>query len=217
MLDWDKINTVFLDMDGTLLDLHFDNYFWREYVPLHYARKNEVDLQAAKDELFPLFRQVEGTMNWYCIDYWSDVLSLDIAALKREIRHLIRIHPFVIEFLKKMQASHHRVVLLTNAHQKSLVLKMEITQLEPHFDRVICAHDLGLPKENRKFWDKLKQMEPFEKENTLLIDDSISVLESARDYGLGYLVAVSDPDSRSETRSISQFKAIRNFSEIMPA
>ena len=26
MINWQQIDTVFLDMDGTLLDLHFDNY-----------------------------------------------------------------------------------------------------------------------------------------------------------------------------------------------
>ena len=32
-LDWTSIDTVLLDMDGTLLDLRFDNWFWQEHVP----------------------------------------------------------------------------------------------------------------------------------------------------------------------------------------
>ena len=41
MIDWNAINTVLLDMDGTILDLHFDNYFWKEYVPQKYAEKTQ--------------------------------------------------------------------------------------------------------------------------------------------------------------------------------
>ncbi|HBT55971.1 MAG TPA: haloacid dehalogenase, partial [Pseudomonas sp.] len=33
MLNWNAIDTVLLDMDGTLLDLHFDNHFWLEHMP----------------------------------------------------------------------------------------------------------------------------------------------------------------------------------------
>lgn len=30
---WQEVDTVLLDMDGTLLDLAFDNYFWQTLVP----------------------------------------------------------------------------------------------------------------------------------------------------------------------------------------
>ena len=43
MIDWDSIDTVLLDMDGTLLDLHFDNYFWTEHLPDIYSRKHQLD------------------------------------------------------------------------------------------------------------------------------------------------------------------------------
>jgi 5'-nucleotidase len=32
-LDWNNIDTVLLDMDGTLLDLAFDSQFWLQDVP----------------------------------------------------------------------------------------------------------------------------------------------------------------------------------------
>jgi putative hydrolase of the HAD superfamily len=34
------IDTVLLDMDGTILDLKFDSHFWRELVPTKYAAAN---------------------------------------------------------------------------------------------------------------------------------------------------------------------------------
>jgi len=216
MLSWPAIDCVFLDMDGTLLDLNFDNHFWQEHVPLRYAERLGGDVQRAKDELFPRFRRVEGTMDWYCIDYWSRELDLDIALLKQEVAHLIAVHPHVSEFLHALRNKGKRIVLVTNAHHKSLTLKMERTQLRGHFDRVVCAHDLGRPKEDPGFWAELALHEPFIPQRTLLIDDSLPVLRSAQGHGIAHLCAIRQPDTCGPLRDISEFPAIAGFQEIMP-
>lgn len=216
MIDWNNISTVLLDMDGTLLDLHFDNYFWKQHVPLRYAEKNQLHIEDAHDILIPKFRSAEGTMNWYCVDYWSDQLDLDIAQLKAEIDHLIAVHPHVIEFLEATQAAGKHVALVTNAHQKSLMLKMDRTALTHHFDDIICSHDFGLPKEEPEFWEKLKQTLDYDKNTTLLVDDTLSVLRSARDYGIQHLLAVLNPDSQAPQRNTEEFQAIRDFRDITP-
>ena len=169
MIPWHEIDSVFLDMDGTLLDLHFDNHFWREHVPLRYAEKHHIDIAAAKSELVPRFRLKEGTMDWYCVEYWSRELELDIADLKQEIHHLIAVHNHVEEFLERTRAAGKRVVLLTNAHAKSLDLKMEVTGLTTAFDALICAHDIGYPKEDPRFWPLLEQDESFDNHDSHLI------------------------------------------------
>ena len=152
MLPWHEIDTVFLDMDGTLLDLHFDNHFWREHVPLRYAERHNLDLDQARELLYRKFRLKEGTMDWYCVEYWSRELELDIVDLKQEIHHLIAVHDHVEDFLRRPRAARKHVVMLTNAHIRSLDLKMEITGLTREFDRLVCAHDIGYPKEDPRFW-----------------------------------------------------------------
>ena len=216
MIDWSHINTVLLDMDGTLLDLNFDNHFWREHVPLRYAEKYQLDIEAAKQELFPKFRNAEGTINWYCVDYWSEQLGLDIVMLKEEVDHLIAVHPHVIEFLDRLkQLGKHRA-LVTNAHHKSLMLKLERTALHHHLDDIICSHEFGVPKEDTNFWHKLQTKLPFDKQHTLLVDDSLPVLRSAHTYGIEGLLAVTKPDSQSPQREVDEFQAIYDFSDIMP-
>jgi len=216
MIDWQQVRSVFLDMDGTLLDLNFDNYFWQHHVPQRYAEKHGLGLDAAKAELYPRFRRVEGTIDWYCVDYWTEQLGLDIALLKQEVDHLIAVHPHVTEFLDQVRAAGKRVVLVTNAHQKSLDLKMERTRLRGHFDRIICAHQFGLPKEEVSFWQRVQEVEPYEPGHTLLVDDNLAALRSARRYGIAWLLAVLKPDTRSPERDVAEFDAIRHFSEIMP-
>ncbi|WP_428610370.1 GMP/IMP nucleotidase [Sedimenticola sp.] len=216
MMDWNQIDTILLDMDGTLLDLHFDNYFWLEHVPRRYAESSGCSLEEAKEELGGRYRSIEGTLEWYCVDYWSRELGLDIALLKAEVDHLIAVHPHVVDFLEAVRALGKRVVLVTNAHQKALALKMERTKLHGYFDAVICSHDLGLPKEKREFWGRLQQVEAFDPLRTLFVDDSLSVLESARDYGISNLIRVLKPDTRGPSRESEGFMAIDDFSAILP-
>ena len=216
MINWDNINTVFLDMDGTLLDLHFDNHFWREHVPLRFAELNQLDIDSAKQHLFPRFRKVEGTMQWYCVDYWSDELGLDIAELKAEVKHLISIHPHVTDFLDAVRATGKHVALVTNAHMKSLNLKMQQTQLGGHFDNIVCSHDYGLPKENPQFWQRLHDKFPFSEAGTLLVDDSLPVLRSAKTHGIAHLLAVLQPDTKAPQKDVQEFNAINSFDDIMP-
>jgi len=216
MLDWSRIDTVLLDMDGTLLDLHFDTHFWTEHVPCRYAEKHGISLEAAKAELYPRMRAVEGTMSWYCLDYWSRELALDIPLLKLEVEHLIAVHPYVVEFLDAVRAASRRVILVTNAHMRSLELKMERTRLGGHFDAVVCSHHYGMPKEQPRFWERMRADTPFEPERALLVDDSLAVLRSARDYGIRHLRAVHRPDTRQPPREIREFDAIHTFRDIMP-
>lgn len=216
LVDWTEVRTVLLDMDGTLLDLHFDNTFWREHVPLRYAQRHGIDLEEARAHLLDRYRAVEGTMQWYSVDYWTDELGLDIVALKRELEHLIGMQPHAVEFLEHVRDSGRRLVLVTNAHAQSLALKLARTDIGPHFDLIVCAHDLGLPKESTAFWDLLSKREPFDPATTLLVDDNLSVLRAARTWGLRRLLAVHRPDSHAPRRDVGGFPAIESFRDIMP-
>lgn len=215
-LIWSRIQTVLLDMDGTLLDLRFDNHFWRELVPVRYAERHGLPLARARAEVAARTRLVEGTLAWYCLDHWSRELALDIATLKREIAHLIAVHPHVVEFLNALRAAGKRVVLVTNAHPRSLALKMEKTRLAGHFDVIVCAHDLGLVKEQPEFWPRLREREPFEPTATLLVDDNLVILRTARAQGIAYLVSVLRPDSADPPKPSGEFLAIHDFSELLP-
>jgi putative hydrolase of the HAD superfamily len=215
VINWQKIETLLLDMDGTLLDLRFDNHFWKEFVPLRFAEKEGLSIEEAKTHLIPRFKSKEGTLDWYCLDYWSDSLQLDIVGLKAELAGLITVLPHVTEFLEKMKQSPHRVLLVTNAHRDSLDLKMAKTGLQPFFDELISSHDFGLPKEHVGFWQRLQAEQGFVKHATLLIDDSLAVLNSARQYGIKHLVSVSRPDSGMPKRDISDFPAVEDFRELM--
>jgi putative hydrolase of the HAD superfamily len=216
MIDWNAIDTVFLDMDGTLLDLHFDNHFWLEHVPRRYADARGLSLAAAKADLLPRYRDLQGTLEWYCVDHWSQALGLDIALLKAEVEHLIAVHPHVLDFLGALAAAGKRRVLVTNAHQKSIELKMRKTPLAGQLEHILCSHDLRAAKESPDFWPRVQAIEPFDPQRTLFVDDSLPVLRAAQDYGFRWLLAILAPDSTQPPRRCDEFDAIRDFSALLP-
>lgn len=216
LVNWNEIHTVLLDMDGTLLDLYFDNYFWQHYVTEQYARRRACSFAEAESFLRERFHREQGTLNWYSVDYWSDELDLDISALKYEIRHLIRPRDTTIAFLDQLKRHHAQVLLVTNAHPRSLELKMEETGLGEYFDALVSSHDLHKPKEDPAFWGVLARQHPFDPQRTLLIDDSLSVLHSAQQHGIRWLLSIARPDSQGQERDTAPFPALHSFDDIMP-
>jgi putative hydrolase of the HAD superfamily len=217
MIDWQHIDTVLLDMDGTLLDLQWDNYFWQHYVPRRYAEIHRVDADESHRSINRQIDAIRGTLSWYCVDHWSDTLNLDVAALKREIQHMIRVRPFVEDFLTRLADSEKRVVLVTNAHRKALEVKLSRTGIDRWFDELVVSHDFRVPKEALEFWHRLHALHPFDPQRTLLIDDNESVLDAARRYGIAHLLTLLQPDSAEDKRLETRFPGIHHFDEIMPA
>jgi putative hydrolase of the HAD superfamily len=214
-VDWEKIDTVLLDMDGTLLDLNYDNHFWLDYVPACYAAKHELSDEAAHEQLMARYSEVHGSLDWYCIDFWTRELGLDIVELKREIADKISIRPEVEDFLSWLNHNGKRVVMVTNAHPGSLKLKMEKTELHVHFDRLIDSHALGMAKEQEGFWDKLHETEPYNPARTMLIDDNLSVLECAERYGIAHCYGILQPDSQKGTMDSDRYHLIDRFSDLL--
>ena len=213
-LDWQRIDWVLLDMDGTILDLAFDNYFWRELVPQRYAEARNLSLADAEAELHPKFRAVQHTLPWYCTDYWSEVTGLDMAALKRDIRERIRPMPGAVAFIDAVRRSGRALWIATNAHRDSWQLKLEHTGLRERFDRVVSSHDFGYPKEDLRFWDALQRKFPFDPARTLFVDDSMPVLSAAQAWGIAQVVGIRRPDSGHPGRPIPAIPSVETLSEL---
>ena len=214
MINWDEIETVLLDMDGTLLDLHFDNFFWQEYLPEYWGQLNGMDIDAANIALMAKFKSMEGTLAWYCLDYWSDELQLDVFKLKYDVEHLIKTRPNAEKLLSRLNEMGKDVVLVTNAHEKILEVKMDKTGLKKYFNLVISAHALGSPKEHQAFWESLSNSFQFSPKKTLFIDDSLVVLQAAQDYGIGHLLSIAKPDSHQPARTSMEVFPINDFREL---
>ncbi len=213
-VDWSKIQTVFLDMDGTLLDLRFDTEFWTKTVPHRYAQEHGVSVEDARAYLNPIHQRESGHLNWYCLDFWSKTMGFDVVELKEQHASGIGWRPEAENFLRRLRASHCHVVLLTNAHPETLRIKLEQLALEHWLDAIYTSHGFGAPKEYRDFWERLQVHHPFEPTATLFIDDSESVLASAEAYGVSHLITLRQPDRSQAARSVTTYPAVLHFDEL---
>lgn len=214
MLNWSEISTVLLDMDGTILDLHFDNHFWLEYFPRRYSENHGISLEQAKEKLIGHYQELTGTIEWYCLDYWTEFTQMPIPLIKREVQHLIQLREDADEFLTALKQSGREVILVTNAHPDALSLKIERTQLDKYFDVLYSTHEFGVVKESQQLWQKLQAKQDFTLESTLFVDDSIPVLKSAKKYGIKHILAVENPDSKKPANVIEEFTSISDFRQL---
>ena len=212
-----EIKYVLLDMDGTLLDKYFDDYFWEHLLPEKYAEKKNISFGKAKEELLARYRKHEGTLNWSDIDFWSSEVEIDIPALKEQIHHLIEVHPHVEEFLKMLRRHRKKIFLVTNAHYKVMDIKLRKTELGRYFDATITSFEIGHAKEQIEFWEKAGRRLGFEKEQSLLIDDTEAVLKTARRFGIRYILYKSYASSKAAKGTSVSFPAIDDFQQLMPA
>lgn len=212
-----EIRYILLDMDGTLLDKYFDDYFWEHLVPEQYAEKHRITFGKAKEELLSKYKAHEGTLNWTDIDFWSRELRIDIPALKEQIKHLIEVHPHVEEFLKLAKRRRKKVYMVTNAHYKVLDLKLRNTAIGRYFDHCITSFEMGYPKELPQFWRNVEKRLHFEKDRTLFIDDTIEILRTARAYGIKHLLLKTRANSKKKEAATDEFPVLRDFSELLDA
>jgi 5'-nucleotidase len=214
-LDWSVIDTVMLDMDGTLLDQRFDNWFWRELIPDRYAQARGISQPEAAALLAPKFQAVMGTMRWYCIEYWSEELGLDIAGIKRATLDQVDFLPGAQEFLSKLELRGKRRVLVTNAHPLTLAIKNEQVRLSAYFDACYSTHSFHAPKEDAAFWPRFNALERFVPQRTLFVDDSIAVLDAAHSFGIAHLRAVRLPDSAGPAQDTGHYTAVDGVADLM--
>lgn len=214
-VNWQKIDTVLLDMDGTLLDKYFDDYFWEKHVPKVYAEKHQLSAEEAEAALLAKYRSVENTLQWTDLHYWTDRLDLDIPQLKKDIQQMIQVHANAVPFLQFIRNTGKKLCLVTNAHSITLEIKLARTDIGKYFDVIVCSEEVGEAKEKVSFWKKLENHIHFDRETTLFADDTEKVLHSARTYGIEHLIHVAKPSSRLPVKYSREFQSISDFGELL--
>ena len=218
-IDWQNIDTVLFDMDGTLLDLHYDNYFWLHYLPKQYARLKNWHEDKARSFLENKIRNQLGTLNFYCIDYWSDQLQIDIVALKYEVQNRIQFLPYAEKLLSAVNTLPAQSLIVTNAHRKTLAVKDATINISSYVDEVYASHDFGIPKEDPEFWQQFAKAFSFDPSRTVFVDDNEQVLASAATYGIRHLIMPLNPDSQRPAQTIRQpecYTGIQSLAELIP-
>ena len=210
-IDWDSIDTVLLDMDGTLLDLHFDYHFWTVHLPKKYCQIHHADLSEITRYIASRLEEKQGQLEWYSTDYWSDQFQLNIIKAQEDIKHLISERAQALEFLNQLGDMQKKRILITNSDRPSIQLKFANCKIEPLLDEVISSHDYQAAKEQQKFWHYLQGNIDFNPDTTIFIDDSEAVLDSAQQFGIKHLLSIKEPISSQLRQADSKYPMVENY------
>ena len=211
----ERCETLMLDMDGTILDLAFDNYVWLDLVPRRYAAANNLSFEVAREALLERYRAIQGNLEWYCLDHWNERLGIDVVKIHHDVTYRIGYLPGALGFLQSIVGREKRVLLVTNSHPDTLHLKDAVTGLADYFDGVYSSHSYGHPKESQAFWHALREEVDFDVGTTLFVDDSQPVLRSAREFGVEMLVTVTRPDTSKPVRRDSEFLGVESVGDLL--
>ncbi|HEX4503573.1 MAG TPA: GMP/IMP nucleotidase [Scandinavium sp.] len=214
---WHEVDTVLLDMDGTLLDLAFDTHFWQQLVPETFGAQNGMSLQEARERISQEYHAVQHTLNWYCLDYWSERLGLDICAMTTAQGPHAILREDTVPFLDALKACGKRRILLTNAHPHNLAVKLEHTGLASHLDLLLSTHTFGYPKEDQRLWQAVAEETTLDPHKTLFIDDSEPILDAAALFGIRYCLGVTNPDSGVAEKQYQRHPALNDYRRLIPA
>ena len=211
------IECLLIDMDGVILDNAYDNDFWQNQIPEVIADSKGIGFDDAKRLAIQIFNYKKNTKDWYDVDYWSNMLNIDIEAQKRSEKSFSRISLYdgVIDTLNVLK-NKTKMILITNAHRKTLNIKLEKYNLTPYFDEMVCAHELHYVKEDIQLWYMLRSKYRLDYEKTLLVEDTINNINVGLSAGISGAIYVGDEkftvsDQIIKLSSIDQILSAVNY------
>jgi HAD superfamily hydrolase (TIGR01509 family) len=212
---WDEIDDVLLDMDGTLLDRHFDNFFFEEELPRRYAALHGLQLEESRDTLMAMYRSVEGELAWTDLHYWTQRVGIDVVALHRELNHMIGFLPGAEDFLRHLRQRGKRVTIVTNAHEAGVSVKVAKTGLDRHVERIVNAFEVGFLKMRPEYWPHCQRLLGFDPTRSLYMDDDEGCLIAAKEFGVAHLIHSAKSSSQLPPAPLAQFVSITDFSSLL--
>ncbi len=215
-IDWSEIDIAFLDLDGTVLDLNYDNTIWNDHLPVVYAEKRGLTIDTARAELFDEMKNIRGTIEFYSLDYWERFTGLDMDKLHRDHANLVTYRHNALAFLRWLKSQQITTVLATNAHRRSLGVKNAVINFSAELDQIVSSQDFQIPKEDVGYWHAMLEAIQFDPSRAFFADDNEPVLAAARQFGIVELWHVSTPDSQRSRPPSTQFPSFDDYAELCP-
>lgn len=212
---WDAVDDVLLDMDGTLLDRHFDNFFFEEELPRRYAALHGLAFGVARDRLMAMYRSVEGELAWTDLHYWTERVGIDVVAMHRELDHMIGFLPGAEEFLRHLRRLGKRVTIVTNAHASGVGIKNAKTGLDRYVDRIVDAFEVGYLKMRPEYWPACRRLLDFDPKRSFYMDDDEGCLLAARSFGIAHIVHSAKSSTRLPPAPLPTFPSLSDFAPLV--
>lgn len=215
-IKWSEIDTVLLDMDGTLFDRHYEDYFWEVEIPKQYAIKTGMTFKEAKALVMELYFKQEKSLNWSNVEYWEKELGLELWNLRFQLKHLVKLHPHTLRFLRFLKKQNKKIYLVTASPQRDIEFKLGHSKIFEFFDGVCTAHEFNLPKQDILFWKKLQKKLKYSCNRTLFVDDKEDMINAAELSGIKWIIFKSKFSSKLPPKIPKKMLYVHHFDDIIP-
>lgn len=174
---------LIFDLDGTLID---SNGVWVEVDKTFLGRRNAPYTQE-------YYEGVAHTILQNCAVFTKEYLHLEESCeeiiaewmeLARDAYHNVPLKPYVREYLDRCQAAGHRMAVFTACVPEHCQAALSHHRLEPYFERILYAQELGADKKSPEIFRRAAQLLGVRPNQCVLFDDSLSACRGAKAAGM---------------------------------
>ncbi len=201
-------------MDGVILDQAFDNQYWQISIPEAVSKKNKITLAEAQKIVFQKSKELFGTLDWYRLEYWENFLGIDLIEIAIKNKEYIQFIYKAEQTLRYLNRSGYELFLLTNCDARLLKIKDSKLDFLKYFKSYISSVDIGIVKEDIRFWKEVLNILDIDKERAIFLDDNLEVIKASKKSGIKNSLYVLYPsnDKNILNKEVSGFKSIKSLS-----
>ena len=211
MIKLNSTTAILLDLDGVILDIEYDIKFWESWLPEHMARKLNLSEEEAKSEILTKIEMQKGTLNFYDLNYWDDLLNIDCMQIIKEKEEKCFYIKGSYEALQKLSALQNPKHILTNGDPRIQEYKAETQNFLEFFDSIFYSMYVGYPKESKEFWTLARHNLNLDFEDTIFIDDDFKVVTAAAKAGVKQVAWITPGKNRILQNEIKTFPSLANL------
>jgi len=166
-----SLKIISFDVDGTLVDLEYNDLIWFKEIPELVAKKKKVSFERSLKFVCEEYAKLgEHNLNWYDINYWISYFGIEISPDKifEKYEPQVKIYPEVIPLLEELKKK-YILIVITAMPREFLIPKMK--NLEKYFKFSFSALSDFKELKNSEIYSKISKALNVHPEQILHIGD----------------------------------------------
>ncbi len=152
-----SLRIISFDVDGTLVDLEYNDLIWFKEIPELVAKKKKISFEKSLKYVHEEYAKLgEHNLNWYDINYWISYFGIEISPDKifEKYEPQVKIYPEVISLLEELKKK-YTLIVITAMPREFLIPKMK--NLEKYFKFSFSALSDFKELKNSEIYSKISK------------------------------------------------------------
>ena len=211
MVKLNSTTAILSDLDGVILNLDYDIKFWESWLPEHVANQSNQNLEEIKIKIQAEIDTQRGTLNFYDLNYWDDLLNVDCMEIIREQEEKCSFLEGSYKALQRLSTLKNPKYILTNGDPRIQEYKAETQNFLEFFNSIFYSMHVGYPKESKEFWALARHNLNLDFEDTIFIDDDLKVVTAAAKAGIKQVAWITPGKNRILQNRVATFASLADL------